>query len=359
MIKNSMSIEPGRNIVANIFRDPVERRPRAFWRLLLQGLIFFLLLAVPQVASVIIAGIFIQFPAGVDAAEAQNILLNNPLLRIAIAISQIIAIWISFLIAARWLDRRPMRDFGFRFGPRWWRDLAFGLFLGAFLIAFVFVIQLAMGWVEITGYMQPGPTGHAFWIGILTAAILFLSVGIYEEMLFRGYHLRNLAEGLEGRLINPRAALLLAYFLSSAVFGVAHANNPNATLVSTINIAIAGLFLGLGFVLTGELGIPIGLHITWNFFMGNVFGFPVSGMQFGATVVEVNQLGPDLYTGGAFGPEAGLLGLGAMLLGSLLTVLFVRWNYGKARFRDELAVYPHGPVEESPLAQYQDLNPLE
>jgi uncharacterized protein len=347
MIKSRVVIKPGRIIMANIFRDPLERRPRALWRLLLQGLVFFLLLAGLQIASGIFASAFIQFPAGVDPNEVQNILLNNPLLRIAIAISQLIAIWISFLIAARWLDRRPMRDFGFRFGLRWWRDLAFGLFLGAFLIAIIFAIQLAIGWVEITGYMQPGPTGHGFWTGILTAAILFLSVGIYEEMLFRGYHLRNLAEGLEGRLINPRAALLLAYFLSSAVFGIAHATNPNATLVSTINIAIAGLFLGLGFVLTGELGIPIGLHITWNFFMGNVFGLPVSGMQFGATFVAINQLGPEVFTGGAFGPEAGLLGLAAMLLGSLLTVLFVRWNYGKARLRDELAVYPHGPLEET------------
>jgi uncharacterized protein len=333
--------------MANIFRDPVERRPRAFWRLLLQGIIFIILLLGMQIFIGVAAGALIQFPTDIDPGTAQGTLVTHPLLQIAIAISQIIAIWISFVIAARWLDRRPMHDFGFRFYRAWWRDLVFGLALGALLMALVFMVELSAGWIEITGYAQPGSSGFGFLPGIIGALILFLSVGIYEEMLFRGYHLRNLAEGFEGRLISARAALLLAYFLSSIIFGIAHAANPNSTPISTLNIAIAGLFLGLGFVLTGELAIPIGLHVTWNFFQGNVFGFPVSGMQFGATFIQINQLGPETITGGAFGPEAGLLGLAAMLLGSVLTVLWVRYNRGAARLRDDLAVYARGPVQEA------------
>jgi uncharacterized protein len=333
--------------MANIFRDPVERRPRALWRLLLQGIIFFLLLAGMQIGAGILVGALISSPIGLDPAATQDDILNHPILHIVIAISQMIAVWISFLIAARWFDRRPMSAFGFHFHPRWWRDLAFGLALGALLMAVVFVVELAAGWIEVTGYTHAGPGGQGFWIGILTALILFLSVGIYEEMLFRGYHLRNLAEGFEGRIFNPRAALLLAYFLSSVVFGIAHASNPNATAISTFNIAVAGLFLGLGFVLTGELAIPIGLHITWNFFQGNVFGFPVSGMQFGATFIQINQFGPELVTGGAFGPEAGLIGLAAMLLGTLLTVVWVHWNYGRVRLCDELAIFRPRPIIET------------
>jgi TRAP-type C4-dicarboxylate transport system permease small subunit len=63
MIKSRVVIKPGRIIMANIFRDPLERRPRALWRLLLQGLVFFLLLAGLQIASGIFASAFIQFPA--------------------------------------------------------------------------------------------------------------------------------------------------------------------------------------------------------------------------------------------------------------------------------------------------------
>jgi uncharacterized protein len=323
----------------NIFRDPVERRPRALWRLLIQALVFFLLMFILQMVIVLLGTVLLQPSSGMDLATAQNNLLDNPIVRIILFTSQVLAIWISFLIAARWLDRRPMRDFGFHFSPRWWRDLGFGLFLGALLMAMIFTFELGVGWIEVTGYTQPGTEGQPFWIGILVMLALFISVGIYEEMLFRGYHLRNLAEGFEGRFINPRFSLLLAYFLSSIVFGVAHASNPNATFISSFNIAIAGLFLGLGFVLTGELAIPIGLHITWNFFQGNVFGFPVSGMQFGATFIQINQAGPELLTGGAFGPEAGLIGLAAMLLGSLLTVIWVRYHHGTANLRQDLAVY--------------------
>ena len=131
---------------------------------------------------------------------------------------------------------------------------------------------------------------------------------------------------------------MLAALLSSAIFGVLHAANPNASAISTFNIVLAGLFLGLGLLLTGELAIPIGLHITWNFFQGNVFGFAVSGLDAGTTFIAVEQGGNALLTGGAFGPEAGLIGIAAILLGSLLIVLWVRWRYGRVGLHSALAV---------------------
>jgi hypothetical protein len=99
--------------------------------------------------------------------------------------------------------------------------------------------------------------------------------------------------------------------------------------------------LGFGYVLTGELAIPIGLHITWNFFQGTVFGLPVSGLNpFGATFLSVEQDGPGLWTGGSFGPEGGMLGPAAMIVGTLLIALWVRLRSGK------LATYT--PIAEGP-----------
>jgi membrane protease YdiL (CAAX protease family) len=166
-------------------------------------------------------------------------------------------------------------------------------------------------------------------------------VGIYEELVSRGYQLRNMAEGLNFPGVSPQRAIILAWVLSSSIFGLLHLGNPNSTAVSTIAIALAGLLLGSGYVFTGRLATPIGLHMTWNFFQGNVFGFSVSGLEpVGATFLSVEQRGPTLFTGGIFGPEAGLVGIIAMVAGTLLIWLWVQVRSGKATIETSLAEPP-------------------
>lgn len=75
--------------------------------------------------------------------------------------------------------------------------------------------------------------------------------------------------------------------------------------------------------------------------MGNVFGFPVSGLDVSAaTLISTQTIGPDLWTGGAFGPEAGLVGLFAMLLGGVLTALWIKVRYGNLGICQKLAEPP-------------------
>ena len=240
---------------------------------------------------------------------------------------------VAVLLAGLVLDRRPFRDFGFALDRRWLADLGFGLALGALLMCGVFLVEWSLGWLEVSGSWRTPVDGMSFGRALLTPVVVFVSVGILEELVFRGYLLRNLAEGLAfRRLGGPRGGLIVATVLSSALFALGHANNPNATWVSTVNVGLAGLLLALGFLLTGQLAIPIGLHVTWNLFQASAFGFPVSGTTVVRTaVLATEETGPDLWTGGAFGPEAGLVGLGAMLLGVGLTVAWVRWRRGEAR----------------------------
>jgi membrane protease YdiL (CAAX protease family) len=309
------------------------RRPRALWRLIVQFVLW-------QIFAGVIAGILVVFWRSAGGGGVG--------LSLAGYVANLPAVLASVWLAGRLLDRRPFRDFGFRLSRRWFYDLFFGLALGAGLMSGVFAVEDALGWVKVTGTLEPLQAGRPFAAALLPALALFFCVGIYEETFSRGYQLRNLAEGLNFSFSGPRRAVVAAWAISSAFFGFLHLFNPNATAVSTANVALAGLMLGTGYVLTGELAIPIGLHITWNIFEGNVYGFPVSGTSpVGAVFVASRETGPDLWTGGAFGPEGGLLVTGAALTGIALTAGWVRLSRrGRIGIRGALAEKPPSAAED-------------
>jgi hypothetical protein len=302
--------------------NEAERRPRALLRVVLLVVVTVLLTVGTSVGA---SGVLGDLAATLDAAVGDAV---------AAAVGAVVSIGftggvvsLSVLIAGRYVDRRRLRDFGFRLDRGWWLDCGFGLALGAGLMTLLFLVYLAAGWVEITGTLQPRAGFAARFLGL---AGVFLIVGVYEELLARGYLLTNAAEGLVG-WVGERGAVAGATALSSLVFGLAHATNPNATALSTVAIVLAGGMLAAGYVLTGELAVPVGLHVTWNLFQGGVYGFPVSGLGVGASVLAVETSGPRLLTGGAFGPEAGLLGVAAMALGTAAIALWARWRTGALR----------------------------
>jgi len=320
--------------VTHAFFNFRERRPRAFWRLLLQITISTVLLFVASASLSLIGGAALGNEAIEDPLASPIFMATSGI------VSLVLALFVVWFVG-RFFDRRPFSGFGLRIDKEWWLDFGFGLFLGALLMTGVFLVESAAGWVAVTEAFVATNGGAPFFPTILAPLALFICVGIYEELLSRGYQLRNMAEGLNFPSVGPKRAIVLAWVLSSSIFGLLHFANPNATVVSTVNIAFAGLLLGSGYVLTGQLAIPIGLHMTWNFLQGNVFGFPVSGLEpVGATFLSTKQGGPILFTGGVFGPEAGLLGLGAMIAGILLTWLWVQARSGKATLQASLAEPP-------------------
>jgi membrane protease YdiL (CAAX protease family) len=328
----------------NQFRNDRERRLRALWRLLFQYALY-------RYLAAILVGIFtfiaLAVSEGTSLGEATTTphTLSPALWATSYMVSLLAAV-VSVWLAGRFLDHRPFSGFGLQLDRTWWFDLCFGLALGALLMTAIFSVELAAGWVTVTGTFEVASQGDSFALAIGLPLVAFVCVGFYEELLSRGYQLQNMAEGLNFPSLGPKGAVLLAWVLSSVVFGLLHLANPNASLVSTASITFAGLLLGTGYVLTGRLAIPIGIHITWNFFQGNVFGFPVSGIEpIGATFVSIDQGGPPLFTGGAFGPEAGLLDPAVSIVGSLLIWLWVRAHSGKAGIQSSIAEPPAGVVK--------------
>lgn len=311
-----------------LFWIPEEKRLPLFWRIVLQILFLGLLVIAPQfLLGVFIAMLGMPYP---EPTLYSNLLLG---------FFTCAGIVLSVFLAGRWLDRRKFTDFGFKMNKSWWKDLGIGLFMGAFLMAIIFVIEILLGWVTITDTFVKADNSVSFGMLILLQAIFFIFVGIQEEIMSRGYHLKNIAEGLNiFKKISPKTAIIISMLFSSAVFGILHAGNPNATWVSTFNIFIAGILLAVGYLYTKQLALPIGLHITWNFFQGNVFGFPVSGTSTNLTsFLQIEQSGPEWLTGGAFGPEAGVLGLFIMIVGIFAIIGYAKNQYEKTSIDETLA----------------------
>jgi CAAX protease family protein len=244
---------------------------------------------------------------------------------------------LAALVAVRLFDRRPVRELGIVPGPGFWGDLGFGLGLGVLLMSLVFGVEWLAGWATVVGTRWARPPDASFPRAFLNMTGVFLAVGFYEELASRGYLLRTLAQGFVGRRISPPWAIVIALAVSSAAFGFGHRGNPHATWVSTTNIVLAGVVLALPFILTGRLAGSIGLHITWNLFQGCVYGLPVSGLDAPASLLSVQVAGPAAWTGGPFGPEAGLLGLLAMLVGSAAILGRERWRQGRIALFSGLA----------------------
>ena len=295
-------------LLRKIFLSPDEPRLRAGWRIAVQ-------MAVMLTLTVFFScglGVVMYLAPGTDWMVPAMILGTG------------LPVLISVPLARKLIDRRSVQSLGLQLDRGWWRDLLIGIGIAALQIGLVFALELAFGWADVTGFAWEEQAGLAAAASIFLWLLLFIAVGFYEEFLSRGYHLQNLEEGTN---------TFWAVVISSAVFGIGHVLNPNASPISTLGIIAAGFYLAYGYLRTRRLWLPIGLHIGWNFFLGPVFGFPVSGLD-SWHLLTLNVSGPEWFTGGAFGPEAGLVSLVAQVLGAGLIWLYTR---GRLAQKEEIA----------------------
>ncbi|MDZ7660429.1 type II CAAX endopeptidase family protein [Fodinibius sp.] len=286
----------------NIFINNNEQRPRAGWRLLIQFIFMFL---------------FVGF--GIMGVQQ---LLADPLI-IYTTIPQFLGIILSVWLAAKLLDKRSFFEYGINFNKQWSKDFFTGCLIAAISISTIFLIQWSLGWITIIEYGWEADLETPFLTGIISFFVAMLMVGFHEELLSRGYQLLNITEGLKYPAVGLNGALVMAILLTSSLFGFMHFFNPNASFISTFNIILAGIVLAIPYVLTGSLGLSVGLHFSWNFVMAGILGFPVSGKNIEFSILQIQQSGADFFTGGAFGPEAGILGLLGMTImlgGSLVYI---------------------------------------
>jgi membrane protease YdiL (CAAX protease family) len=283
-----------RSIFARIFLSPDEPRLRAVWRLIIQTLLMLVFGAIFGVIAALLG------------------LLDESLNSIWGQILNFFIVTSSVYVARRWLDKRSFESLGLKLDGRTLLDILAGIGITFVQMGFIYVLMLAFGWLTFEGFAWEFDPLNVVITNVITFFIVFIFVGWNEELLSRGYHLQTIASGLN---------LFWGVIISSAIFGLLHLGNPNATWVSAAGIFFAGVYLAYGYLRTKQLWLSIGLHIGWNFFEGVGFGFPVSGLDIYA-LTRISVHGPEIWTGGAFGPEAGLIVLPSLVLGALLIYLY-------------------------------------
>ncbi|HEY1838448.1 MAG TPA: type II CAAX endopeptidase family protein [Rhizomicrobium sp.] len=219
---------------------------------------------------------------------------------LGVALTVFLSLWAYAGLVHRLERRRPIAELRPRAALP---ALVVGFIIGIGIISAVIGLVMLIGDATVA---LDTPPALPFAI-ILMAAIS----GVCEELIFRGALFR-IAEEMFGTLV--------ALLISAVFFGGAHLGNPHATLVSSTAIAIeAGLLLGFAYTATRSLWLPIGLHAGWNLTEGGIYSTSVSGDKVVHGVFVTAMKGPDLVTGGPFGPEASVVAVGVC---TVLTIVF-------------------------------------
>ncbi len=296
-----------------VFFNVQENRLRAGWRIVLFMLAVMAVSAIPQFTAIWIIG-------GKPAPG-----FGRDLLLIGIAAT---VVTLLLPLARKWIDKRSLAALGLKWDRFAIKDLIFGWTLSGLMAASFFAILVSSGRLEVTGFAW---TTSAVLLPLLGYFLLHVLVGWWEELFFRGYLFDNMVAGM---------GLLVAIIISCILYGLIHAINPNATLLSTLIIVGFGYLRLYGLLSTKQLWLSMGMHMGWNFFQGPIFGFAASGH---ATfkLIEHTTTGSDSISGGEFGPEGSLL-----MIPILVITLGVMYLWSKRRSKDSVpAELTAGPVK--------------
>lgn len=265
----------------------------------IKSLLAFFLLFIPQILGAVVLLI-----AGYDLSKMSSgkIDLNTMIiLEYSMIFFMVILLWLFM----KFIDKQPFIQIGLQTKGRL-KEFNYGIFLGFIIMGAAFLFLFSINEIVFVDF--------SFNLNkVLLSIVLFTGVSVFEEVVFRGYMLKNLLESF-----NP----YLALFISSIFFSLIHGSNPNVTTLGLCNIFLAGFFLGASYVFTKNLWFPIALHFSWNFFQ-SMFGFKVSGLD-SYSIIEFTIPENNMLNGGEFGFESSYLSIIILILG-----IFIIWNYFK------------------------------
>lgn len=239
-------------------------------------------------------------------------------------------------VMMRGVEHRPFGAVGFAVGRTAVGETVVGTGIGGALLGMVVLL------VAVTGGARWVPDGGtvAEYLEFAAATLGFFAVAAaVEEVLFRGYPFQVLEREL---------GAWTAVVATSLLFGAAHGSNPNVGPLAVANIVLAGALLAVAYLRTRSLWFATAVHLGWNWTMATLLDLPVSGLEWDTPLYTGVETGPDWWTGGSFGPEAGLAATLVLLAGTA-------WLLRTPRLRaspDVMALHPlsyEAPAAEVPV----------
>ena len=189
-----------------------------------------------------------------------------------------------------------------------------------------------VGWLALTLMLAGLRAAHHFYFGreymhgsaLLGAALLnafsfLFEVALFEEILFRGYPLYTLADGI---------GFWPASLILSLLFAAAHVSNSGEAKVGIVAVAFFGLVLSFSIWRTGSLLWAIGFHFLWDYSETFIYGVPDSGFVSPQHLLSAKFVGPAWITGGTVGPEGSVF----IFLVLALVAIIIHFQYPIGRF---------------------------
>ena len=218
------------------------------------------------------------------------------------AVGALAATW---LVGAR-LNKHTWAQMGWH-RERWLRGLAGGVGTGVAMAVLAIGIAILVNGAAV----RVQPEWGQYLAIVAPLALGLVIAAVFEELLFRGYPLRRLADA-----IGPWGATAV----TALAFSAAHFSNPDVSFLGKVNILLAGIWLAFAFFSPGGMAYAWGLHFGWNAGQALTFDAPVSGFAFGVPAVDYAPGARGWVDGGSFGPEGGAIGTVVLLAGTLVTI---------------------------------------
>jgi membrane protease YdiL (CAAX protease family) len=231
---------------------------------------------------------------------------------------KILVLVAAYLGHARWVERRSPFELSL---PGALKEAGLGFLLGAGLISLSVGLLASLGCYHVDGINTDVP--------LFRYVAGFLAVAALEELIFRGVLFR---------LVEKSLGSVIAIALSTAVFGLLHRVNPNATWISIASLTLSSLVLVGSFLATRRLWLCVGVHWGWNLLQA-LCSLSVSGNETKG-LLNAHVTGPAWLTGGSFGVEASLLTLMLSLItaGYLLYVAHKKGHFTAPYWRSRQEV---------------------